>query len=62
MGTMENQAQDNHFAGDCAKEIFLQASQLQVLSEPSYILHPIVNSAFWKQQLPPQAFAQKSGS
>lgn len=46
MGTMENQAQDNHFAGDCAKEIFLQASQLQVLSEPSYILHPIVNSAF----------------
>lgn len=59
---MQKQAQDNNFAGDYTKEIFLQASQPPVLSEPGDILHLTVNSAFWKQELPPQAFDQKPGS
>lgn len=43
---MQKQAQDNNFAVDYTKEIFLQASQPPVLSEPGDILHPTVNSAF----------------
>lgn len=58
---MQKQAQANHFAGDCAK-VFLQAPQLPVWSEKSYIFHPTVNFTFSKQELLPQAFVQKPGS
>lgn len=43
---MQKQAQDNNFAEEYAKEIFLQESQPLVLSEPSDILHPTVSCAF----------------